>query len=105
MDNDKAKRSKHMVENLMRLNSYNKPLNCLKCGGVMEYSGSGEYCCEVCGYIDYDDYGKVRNYLEKHGGATISEVSRATGVGQNEIHDMLQEARLSLHIWKSPFRK
>ena len=40
-----------------------RPTICKSCGGVMVYKGLGEYQCEECGQMDYDDYGKGRNYL------------------------------------------
>lgn len=52
------------------------PQRCKLCFGRMIFKGVGEYQCEECGYLDYDDYGKVRNYVEKkyrrksHGGRT-----------------------------------
>ena len=59
---------------------YNRPLTCEKCGGIMIFKGVGEYHCENCRHVEYDDYGKVRLYVEKHRGATSSEVSMQTGV-------------------------
>ena len=50
-----------------------RPTFCTKCGGVMVYKGIGEYECEECGTLEYDDYGKVRNYLEEHRGAHRSK--------------------------------
>ena len=78
------------------ISSYHVPNSCAQCEGTMEYKGVGEYQCENCGYIDYDDYGKVRNYLEKHKGATSSEVETATGVPQRSIRRMLKEGRLEV---------
>ena len=63
---------------------YNRPTICKECEGVMIFKGVGEYKCEKCGFLDYDDYGKVRNYLEKHVGATSAQVAEATGVSMEE---------------------
>ncbi|MDD6810334.1 MAG: hypothetical protein PUD93_00455 [Lachnospiraceae bacterium] len=75
---------------------YNRPITCKQCGGVMVFKGVGEYQCEDCGYLDYDDYGKVRNYIERHVGATSAQVSEATGVKQKTIRTMLKESRLEI---------
>ena len=75
------------------LNQYNKPIRCEKCGGEMIYKGVGEYRCERCKRLEYDDYGKVRNYLEEHRGATTAEISTETGVNQKDINAMLREER------------
>lgn len=78
------------------INTYNRPTFCDECGGVMVFKGVGEYQCEKCGYLAYDDYGKVRNYIEKHMGANAAEASKATGVSQKSIREMLKEARLEI---------
>lgn len=76
--------------------AYNMPTYCSECGGVMVYQGLGEYKCEKCGFLDYDDYGKARNYIEKHMGANAAEVSKATGVSQKSIREMLKDGRLEI---------
>lgn len=45
-------------------NELDRPILCPECEGVMVYRGLGEYRCEECGGISYDNYGKVRNYLK-----------------------------------------
>lgn len=78
------------------IHTYNRPTYCSECGGVMIFKGVGEYQCEKCGFLDYDDYGKVRNYIEKHMGANSAEASKATGVPQKHIRDMLKEGKLEI---------
>ena len=56
------------------LEDYDCPVMCKECEGVMVYKGLGEYKCENCGAVEYDEYGKVRNYLDEHRGAVISGV-------------------------------
>ncbi|MCR4591139.1 MAG: flagellar protein [Lachnospiraceae bacterium] len=62
----------------------------------MKYKGIGEYACERCNHLMYDDYGIVRNYLEVNPGATSATVSRATGVSEGEIKNMLREEKLEI---------
>ena len=66
-----------MAEKMRRLlaSEVLRPTICRECGGILVYGGIGEYRCEECGRIEYDDYGKVRNYLEDHKGANVSEIS------------------------------
>ena len=73
-----------------------RPYTCEKCRGRMNYVGVGEYVCESCGHKMYDDYGKVRNYLEMHRGANQTEVSMATGVTRTVIRHLLREDRLEV---------
>lgn len=76
---------------------YHIPRVCKKCGcGVMVFKGVGEYQCEECGAFDYDDYGKVRMYIEEHRGATAAEIEGAVGVSQRSIRQMLKEGRLEV---------
>jgi hypothetical protein len=73
------------------------PRSCINCGGGdIEYKGVGEYKCKNCGTLMYDDFGKVRNYLEEHRGATQSEVSRETGVSMDVIRHLLREDRIEI---------
>lgn len=84
-----------MAENLNIL-SYNRPINCEVCGEKLRFTGLGEYMCDGCKHLQYDDYGKVRNYIEEHHGATQSEVSQATGVPINRIRQMLREEKIEI---------
>ncbi|MCM1100636.1 MAG: flagellar protein [Clostridium sp.] len=84
------------MEKVGLLDAYHTPLVCKECGGRMIFKGVGEYHCEDCGYVDYDDYGKVRQYLEEHPGANAVEVEEHTGVQQKIIRQMLREARIQV---------
>lgn len=79
-----------------QLDYYHIPRTCRKCNGVMVFKGVGEYQCEDCGYVDYDDYGKVRAYIETHRGATAVEIEAAIGVSQRSIRRMLRESRIEV---------
>lgn len=78
------------------IEDYHRPTLCSKCNGIMIYKGIGEYQCEECGELEYDDYGKARNYLEKHKGANVSEISDATGVTHKAIREMIKEKRFEV---------
>lgn len=81
---------------LLSLEENHIPKRCGSCGGVMVFKGVGEYECEDCGELAYDDYGKVRNYIEKRPGATTADVETGTGVSQRSIRRMLREGRFML---------
>ncbi len=78
------------------VDDYHIPRVCEECGGVMVFKGVGEYHCEDCGKVEYDDYGKVRLFLEKKPGANAVEVEKETGVSQKTIRQMLKESRLQV---------
>lgn len=95
----------HGIKDFVDLDVYNRPVDCPKCGGVMVFKGCGEYRCEKCKYVDYDDYGKVRNYVEQHSGVTMAQAADATGVQQKTIRTMLKESRLEVADGSSVFLK
>ncbi len=76
--------------------TYGRPTQCTVCGGSLIYKGIGEYQCSECYSLEYDDYGKVRLYIELHNGATSAEIAEATGVTQQKIRQMLKEERLEV---------
>lgn len=78
------------------LDAYHIPRTCKKCGGVMIFKGVGEYRCEDCGFVDYDDYGKVRMYIENHKGATAAEIEREVGVPQRTVRHLLRDGRIEI---------
>lgn len=84
------------MDNLELLDVYHVPRICTECGGVMVFKGVGEYHCEDCGSVAYDDYGKVRLYLEQNPGANAVAVELDTGVSQKTIRLMLKESRLQV---------
>ncbi len=74
----------------------NRPLLCAECESVMVYKGLGEYQCENCRKLEYDEYGKVRNYLEEHSGANVAKISSDTGVTHSSIREMIKESRFAV---------
>ncbi len=78
------------------LDVYHVPRVCKECGGVMIFKGVGEYHCEDCDAVDYDDYGKVRLYIEGNRGATAAEIESAVGVPQRTIRRLLKDGRIEI---------
>lgn len=85
-----------MIKKFAALEDYHRPTFCKKCNGVMIYKGLGEFQCEECESVEYDDYGLVRNYLDKHRGANVAEISSSTGVSHKTIRDMIKENRFEV---------
>lgn len=84
------------MDQLGIIDYYHVPHVCKQCGGVMIYEGVGEYRCENCNFVDYDDYGKVRRYIESHRGATAAEIELVLGISQRTIRQMLRDSRLEV---------
>ena len=81
------------------LEKYNIPRVCKECGGVMIFKGVGEYHCEDCGAVDYDDYGKVRGYIEANKGATAAQIEQTIGVSQRTVRLSFNLARRALIVF------
>ncbi len=81
---------------LEALDAYHIPRICKECGGVMVFKGVGEYHCEDCGLVDYDDYGKVRLYIECHKGATAAEIEKEVGVSQRTVRRLLKDGKIEI---------
>lgn len=73
-----------------------KPAACESCGGKMAYKGGGTYKCESCDAIAYDDYGKVKKYLDEHGPTPAIYIARATGVNKDLIEMFLKQGKLEI---------
>jgi len=80
--------------NALKLNKV--PVVCTRCGGALEQIARGTYQCVDCGYEDYDSYRKVRNYLDKEGPRSVTEIMHATGVSRNTIEYFLKDERLEI---------
>lgn len=77
--------------NAFRINRI--PIECEYCGGAVELCSLGVYRCLDCGKENYDDFQKVRRYLEKVGTAPAVVISRNTGVPVKTIE----------HLWSNEF--
>ena len=75
---------------------------CPDCGATVTYKGLGEYVCDKCRKTCYDDYGKVRVFLEKYPGANIVQVANNTGVSKNLIRRMVDENRFAIQDGNRP---
>ena len=84
------------MEEFGMLEQYHIPKVCTECEGVMIFKGVGEYQCEKCGAVEYDDYGKVRLYIETHPGSNAAQVEQKTGVTQKIIRRLLKDGRIEV---------
>lgn len=90
------KDKKIAVRGVLGDGDYNRPYKCNACGGIMIFKGVGEYECEDCRDIDFDDYGKARSYIERNPGSTQAQITEGTGVSAKSIRQMLKESRLEI---------
>ncbi|MCX8129899.1 MAG: MerR family transcriptional regulator [Clostridia bacterium] len=69
--------------------------NCRRCGKIYNYIG-GAPICPVCREMDEEDFKKVKEYLYKNPGATLSEVSTVLEISVEKIKGYLKEGRLEI---------
>lgn len=74
----------------------NRPWFCEICGGEMKPLYAGMYECKECKRHEYDDFGKVRAYIEEHGKQPAPILSAETGVSLETIEMFLRTGRLEI---------
>lgn len=80
---DDKRKSSLRRTNALRVNKI--PVECEFCGGDIEQNSKGEFFCVACGKENFDDFHKIRNYIEKYGPAPAVVISRNTGVSMKTI--------------------
>lgn len=78
-----TKRTVDTRSNALRINKI--PLQCECCGGGVEQTLAGVYTCINCGQENYDEFRKVRNFLERVGAAPAAVIAKNTGVSLRTI--------------------
>ncbi len=73
-----------------------KPWFCSKCGGELKPVCSGTYECTVCKNLEYDDFGKVKKYIEENGRQPAVILAEKTGVAIATIDTFLKTGRLEI---------
>ena len=69
--------------------------NCSNCGGELDFRGQGKYICKKCKKVEYDDFGRVRQFIEnnqKTGKEDISDYN----VSLEQIANLLREGRIEI---------
>ena len=69
---------------------------CERCGRIFSFNGYGAFFCPSCKLIDFEEFDRVREFLNKNGLANIYEISEATGVSEKTIRRYLAESRLEI---------
>lgn len=83
------------MNDLERMLIINKPITC-ECGGKYFHFGGGKYKCQNCNEITYDDFGKVKKFLDENGPMPILAISSATGVSSEIIEFLLKDGRVEI---------
>jgi len=86
-------KDKKVLENVFLAN---RPISCKKCNGKLFYMGSGKYRCHPCEEEYYDDFGKVKEFLEEQGAAPAVIIAEHTGVRMELIDLFLRTGKLEI---------
>lgn len=73
---------------------YHRPIYCKRCGDVLFFKSPGIYSCNTCFSTEYDDYGKVREFLYANPGATAEMIDDSIHVGLKAVRQMLREEKI-----------
>lgn len=101
--------------NALRMNKI--PLQCEYCGGRVEQTRMGVYTCLECRQENYDEFRKVRNFLERVGAAPAAVIAKNTGVSlrtidyffkndcvsavaEEKVHSFTAKGACRLEAWK-----
>ena len=76
--------------NAFRMNKI--PMQCERCGTQLEGMGQGVYRCVKCNIEYYDDFRKIRNFIEENGPAPARIISRETGVSLQSVDYYFKDA-------------
>ena len=93
-DEEDNKRTIVKRQNVLAFN--NAPICCRKCSGAVKEVQRGVYVCEECGTENYDDFQKVKRYLEKNGAAPAIIIERDTGVPRKAIDYFFRNESLEI---------
>ncbi|HEX3027936.1 MAG TPA: MerR family transcriptional regulator [Clostridia bacterium] len=69
--------------------------NCRRCGKIFNYIG-GAPICPVCKDQDEEDFKRVKEFLYKYPGASMTEVSTALDISVEQITKYLKDGRLEI---------
>ena len=72
------------------------PRQCQECGGKYVFQGAGRYVCENCGHETYDDFGKIKAFIDEHGPTPGIVIAEATGVSIAKINRFLRQGRIEI---------
>ncbi|MBQ7564163.1 MAG: hypothetical protein IJT16_09255 [Lachnospiraceae bacterium] len=68
---------------------------CEKCGGSTTYSiVMGTYTCNSCGYVEKDNYGRIKDLLEKYPGLSRIEIASVLHISLRDLNEFFENDML-----------
>ena len=75
--------------NAFRINKI--PMQCEQCGTKLQSMGDGVYRCVKCKINYYDEFRKIRNFIEQNGPAPGITITKATGVSLQTVNHYFRD--------------
>ena len=69
---------------------------CELCHNRMNYVGSGKYRCVYCGAEMLDDFGKIKDFLDRNGPTPSGIISQKTGLSMEKIDAYLRKGMVEI---------
>lgn len=85
-----------VMKELERLMIESKPTCCSYCGERVFFVGGGKYNCKICGNLNFDIYGKVKDFVEKNGVTSKLYMSQTIGVDTDVIEMILEQGTVKI---------
>ncbi len=82
------------MENALEILLESKRTVCEERKGNMAFVGIGTYECVQCGHTMYDDYGKIRKYIDEFGPSSMAVLAQETGVNRDVIDYLIKDGVL-----------
>ena len=76
-------------KNAFRINKI--PVFCVKCNRQLENVDVGTYTCPVCNRVYYDDFTKIRNFIEANGPSPAHVIAKGTGLPKETIRQFFSD--------------
>ena len=89
IDDELERRKIENRKNAFRINKI--PVFCDKCNRELENVDVGTYSCPVCNRLYYDDFTKIRNFIESNGPSPAHVIAKGTGLPKETIRQFFSD--------------
>ncbi|MCR4843274.1 MAG: hypothetical protein K5840_08445 [Eubacterium sp.] len=93
------------IRDYQKLLRRNRLKQCPDCQVDLIVGREGEYSCPRCQKIYYDDFGKIRNFIEKYPDSSIREIMENTKVPRRTIQAYIDYCHLEYSGSSSGYEK
>ena len=69
---------------------------CRACRKPLNYVGSGRYECPLCGAVELDDFGKIKEYLSVNGSTPAWKLARELGIRRDVIEQYIKDGSVAM---------